>query len=261
MFAVSDDGIRLRLAVDGPEDADALLLLNSLGCDLTMWDAQIEVWAKRFRVIRFDARGHGGSDAPAGNYTLQRLGQDALAVLDAAGVRRAHVCGISLGGITAQWLAAEAPDRVCGLVLANTAARIGTVEIWQARLDIVLSQGMASIADAVLGRFFSDAFRAASPDTVERFRHVLLHNAARGYAGCCAALRDADLRGRVGSIASPTLVIGGRSDVSTPLPDAELLASLIKAAELLVLDTAHLSNVEEPSVFAEAVRRHLEAAG
>jgi 3-oxoadipate enol-lactonase len=260
MFVKTDDGIRLNVAIDGPENGEPLLFLNSLGCDLSMWDAQAGELAGRFRVIRFDTRGHGASDAPGGDYTLDRLGRDAVAVLDATGVEKAHICGLSLGGVTAQWLAINAPAYVNRLILANTAARVGTVESWQARLDTVKSEGMTAIADAVMGRFFCDAFRAAHPAIVETFHHILLRTAPQGYAGCCATLRDADLSRELARITVPTLVIGGRLDASTPLAQAEALANSIKGARLIVLDTAHLSNIEQPAAFTAAVIKHLETA-
>jgi 3-oxoadipate enol-lactonase len=260
MFVKTDDGIRLNVAIDGPENGEPLLFLNSLGCDLSMWDAQAGELAGRFRVIRFDTRGHGASDAPGGDYTLDRLGRDALAVLDATGVKKAHICGLSLGGVTAQWLAIHAPAYVNRLILANTAARVGTAESWQARLDMVKSEGTAAIVDAVMGRFFCDAFRAAHPAIVEAFRHILLRTAPQGYTGCCAALRNADLSQKLDKITAPTMVIGGRLDASTPPAQAEALANGIKDARLTVLDTAHLSNIEQPAAFTAAVIKHLESA-
>jgi 3-oxoadipate enol-lactonase len=259
MIVVCDDGIRLHVAIHGPEDADAVLFLNSLGCDLAMWDEQARELSADFRVIRFDMRGHGRSDPPHGDFMLGRLGQDAIAVLNAAGVKRAHLCGLSLGGITAQWLAIHAPERLKRLILGNTAARIGTVETWQTRHDTVLKHGVGAIADAVIGRFFSEGFRAKSPSIVAGFRQALLATSPVGYAGCCAALRDADLRAEIRHIAAPTLVIGGTQDVSTPIADAEFLADGIAGAGLAIMDTAHLSNVEKPAEFTAHIQKHLEA--
>jgi 3-oxoadipate enol-lactonase len=259
MIVTVDDGVRLTARIDGPLGAPALLFLNSLGCDLTMWDGQARALVGRFRTIRFDARGNGGSDAPDGDYTLERLGRDALAVLDAAGAPCAHVCGLSLGGVTAQWLALNAGGRVDRLILANTAARIGSAEMWAARRQTVLTDGVGAIADVAIGRFFSERFRTAAPETVETFRRILLEASPRGYAGCCAALRDADFRAPVGGIASPTLVIGGALDVSTPPADAEALARAIPGAGLTILNSAHLSNIEQPEAFTDALLKHLEA--
>lgn len=253
-------GASLRMRIDGPESAPALLFINSIGCDLSMWDAQASALAGRFRVIRYDARGHGGSDAPAGDYSLDELGGDAVAVLDAARVARAHVCGLSLGGLTAQWLAIHAPKRVERLVLANTAARIGAAQGWRDRMAAVGEGGLEAIADLALGRFFSEAFRAGSPETVASFRRALVSTPAHGYAGCCAALRDADLRGEVGAIAAPTLIIAGALDVSTPPAQARELAGGVSDSRLIVLDAAHLSNVERPGGFTAALTDHMEAA-
>jgi 3-oxoadipate enol-lactonase len=259
MIVTTDDGVRLHVRTDGPLDAPALLFLNSLGCDLTMWDGQVRALETRFRLIRFDARGHGCSDAPGGEYTLERLGRDALAVLNAVGVAGAHVCGLSLGGVIAQWLAVNAAGRVDRLILANTAARIGSEDIWRARRETVLTAGVGVIADGVIGRFFSERFRNAAPEIVETFRRILLETAPQGYAGCCAALHDADLRGDIGGIANAALVIGGAADMSTPPADAESLARGIPGARLTILETAHLSNIEQPEAFTAALLNHLEA--
>ncbi len=213
----------------------------------------------RFRVIVPDARRHGASAAPEGAYTLDRLGRDALALLDHAGMDVAHVCGISMGGLVAQWLAIEAPARVGRLVLANTASRIGSVASWQEREAVVRDQGLAAIADTVLARFFGAAFRSARPAVVARFRERLLSTPAQGYAGCCAALREADLSAQSDGIACRTLVIAGDEDVSTPPALSQALAAAIPGARLLVLPASHLSNVEQEAAFSGALFEHLMA--
>jgi 3-oxoadipate enol-lactonase len=257
MFVTVNDGVRLATRSDGPPDAEPVLFLHSLGCDLSMWEAQAQALAGPFRVLRFDMRGHGASGAPAGEYTMERLACDALAVLDAANAERAHVCGISLGGVAAQWLAIHAPDRVNKLVLANTAARIGTYESWQARRDAVLQQGLEAIADQVLARFFSEDFRAASPGVVDDFQRILRRTDPQGYTACCAELQRCDLRNELSRVTAPTLVIGGTLDGSTPPAEAQALASLITGARLVMLESAHLSNVEQPEAFNLEVSRHL----
>jgi 3-oxoadipate enol-lactonase len=256
--ARAKDGTTLCASVDGPSDGTALLLLHSIGTDHGMWSAQIQDFSRLFRVVALDARGHGASAAPDGDYTIDRLGTDALAMLDHLGIGTAHVCGLSMGGAIAQWLALHAGDRVKKLVLANTAARIGTVEMWQTRQRSVLTDGMASIADVALSRFFGETFRAAHPETVTLFRDRLTGMSAQGYAGCCAALRDADFRLGVAGIMVPTLVIGGTEDVSTPPAEAEYLAHTIPRAELVLLESAHLSNIEQPENFSVAVSAFLE---
>ncbi|WP_428395145.1 3-carboxy-cis,cis-muconate cycloisomerase [Lichenicoccus sp.] len=253
----TDDGAVLRARLVGPTDAPPLLLLHSLGCDGTLWTPQIRALSQDFRMIVPDLRGHGDTCAPSAPVTLGRLGRDALVILDHARVRRAHVCGISLGGAIAQWLAIEAPERVDRLVLANTAARIGSHVAWQEREALVRTQGMAAVAPAVIGRFFGPDFRKAHPDVASEFLRRLVSMPADGYAACCAALRDADLTARLGAIASPTLVIGGSHDESTPPALAEALAAGIAGARLLIIDAAHLSNLECPAVFNDALREHL----
>jgi 3-oxoadipate enol-lactonase len=255
MFVTVNDGVRLATRSDGPPDAEPVLFLHSLGCDLSMWEAQAQALAGPFRVLRFDMRGHGASGAPAGEYTMERLACDALAVLDAANAERAHVCGISLGGVAAQWLAIHAPDRVNKLVLANTAARIGTYESWQARRDTVSERGLEAIADLALARFFSEGFRAASPGVANGIRRILLRTDPHGYTACCAALQHCDLRNDLGRVTAPTLVIGSTLDVSTLPAEAQALAGLITGARLAILESAHLSNVEQPEAFTYEVSR------
>jgi 3-oxoadipate enol-lactonase len=254
------DGAQLVGEAHGPAEAPTLVFLNSIGCDRRLWDSQVAALADDFRCLVFDTRGHGQSDAPAGDYTLDQLGRDALAVLDAADVRAAHVCGLSLGGLVAQWLAIEAPERVARMVLADTASRIGTVESWEARRKLVLDQGLAAIADMAMERFFSTPFRETRAEAVAEWRARLAAGSAKGYAGCCAALRDADLTAGLARITSPTLVICGEEDISTPPEQARALATAIPGAELRVIPAAaHLANFEQPDAFNAALRAHLEA--
>src|SRR4029078_10845102 len=178
--------------VDGDPAAPVLLLINSIGSTREMWARQMPALKTSYRVIRYDARGHGQSSVPRGAYTLDQLGGDALAILDQLGVPAAHVCGISLGGITAQWLGLNAANRVRSLVLANTAARIGTVESWTERINLVHQTGMSAVADLAMERWFTPAFHARDPETVHVFRTMVQSCPADGYLGCCAALRDAD---------------------------------------------------------------------
>ena len=252
----------LRYRVDGLDDAPALLLSNSLGTTLELWEPQVEEWARTYRVIRYDTRGHGGSPAPPGGYSIDDLGRDALAVLDSAGVTRSLVCGISLGGLTAMWLGVNAPGRVVALVAANTAARVGTVERWTERIAKVRGEGMTAVADMVIGPWFTEGFRRREPEVVSRFHRMGAACPPEGYAGCCAALRDADLRDAVRGIRTPTLVVAGEFDTSTPPAGAEDIRSRISGSALVTLPSAHLSNVEcarefthEAGAFFAASRR------
>jgi 3-oxoadipate enol-lactonase len=248
-----EDGCRIAWRSDGPEDAPVLLLSNSLGTAMAMWDVQLPALTQRFRVLRYDTRGHGASDATPGDYGLDRLGRDAAALLDALAIDRAHVCGLSLGGMTAQWLGVFAPERVDRLVLANTSAHMGPAAAWQQRMARVRADGMAAIVDAVLSRWFTDGFMTHSPAKVAAVRQMLETTSPAGYAGCCAAIRDMDMRPLSHLIAAPCLIIGGTNDPATPPEHARALATAICDSRLLMLPAAHLSNIEQPEAFTSAL--------
>lgn len=256
---ITDDGCRLAFRVDGPADAPLLVLSNSLGTDHSLWAPQVDGLVARHRVLRYDTRGHGASAAPVGDYSIERLGHDVVSLLDAVGEARAHVAGISIGGLTALWLGIHAPTRIDRLVLANTAARIGTRELWEERRRVAMSEGLDGLADAAMGRWFTVGFREARPDTIDAMRDTFRRGSAAGYAGCCAAIRDADLRALAALVSAPTLVVIGRQDPATPAEDGRSLAQAIPGAALVELDAAHLSNVECATVFTAAVEGFLRA--
>jgi 3-oxoadipate enol-lactonase len=244
------EDVQLRCEHSPRPGAPALLLLNSLGTSLEMWDDQIEALQERFEVIRYDVRGHGKSTLGSSReLTIEQLGRDALAVLDACGVARAHLCGLSMGGMTAMLMAQRWPDRVLKIALCNTSAHMPPRESWQARIETVKQQGMPGQVDAILTRWFTAEFRATQPEKVARIRALLLSTQPEGYAACSAAIRDMDLREAIKSITAKTLVIAGAQDPATPLPHAELIASSIADAKLVTLHAAHLSNVERPVEF------------
>lgn len=252
-----DDGCRIRYRLDGPSDAPVLMLSNSLGTPLEMWEPQVKGFAERFRVLRYDSRGHGASDAPPGPYTIERLGRDALALLDALGFSRASFCGLSMGGMVGMWLGVHAPERIDRLVLSNTAAIQGSAELWNGRISAVRAGGMAAVADATIERWFTPAFRAAQRETIEAIRAMILSTPPEGYASCCAAIREMDQRSSLPRIGAPTLVVVGSSDSGTTPAQGEAIASAIPGAQLLTLDAAHLSNVEQAATFTDAVLRFL----
>jgi 3-oxoadipate enol-lactonase len=257
MPVIDADGTPINVEVEGPEDAPPLMFSNSLGTDLHMWDEQAAALRDRFRVIRYDTRGHGRSGAPPGPYSMERLGRDVLKVLSSLGILRVHWCGLSMGGMTGMWLARHAPECIDRLVLANTAARSATQDSWNARIRAVNSKGMAAIADTVLGIWFTKDFRERAKDTIARMRETMLAVPPQGYVGCCSAIRDMDQRWGIADIAAKTLVIAGKHDMATPVAAAELIVSRIKNAKLKVLDTAHISNVEQPTAFTDAVEKFL----
>lgn len=250
-------GGRIHWRVDGPDDAPALLFSNSLGSDLHLWQLQLEA-ASRFRIIRYDTRGHGRSPGTS-SWTLEVLGEDAIAVLDAAGADRADFVGISLGGLTGMWLGVHAPHRVGKLVLANTGAKIGTTDTWNQRIDAVQTHGLAAIADSVLARWFTPGFAATHPEVVAAIRTTLIETPPEGYIACCEALREADLRNEIAAIGAPTLVITGTHDLSTPPALGEFVRHRIEGALLVELPCAHISNVEQAAAFNRAMLDFLSA--
>ena len=252
-IVVTIDGCRVEWDFEGPEDAPVLVLSNSLGTAMDMWKLQLAAFTAQFRVLRYDTRGHGNSGAPAGAYSLDRLGRDVLELLDALGLDRVNFCGLSLGGMTGQWLGVHAPERLDRLVLANTAAYMGPPLGWQSRIDAVLADGMTAITKPVLERWFTPGFLAASPQVIGQVEDQLLATNPIGYAGCCAAIRDMDLRSVIGLITCPTLVITGTLDPATPPQQGAAIVAAIPGAQRTEFAAAHLSNIECPAEFSAAV--------
>lgn len=249
------DGSRMYYRLDGDDSRPVLVLSHSLGVDHGQWDLQMPDLIHHFRILRYDTRGHGASDVPAGDYAIERLGRDVLALTDALDIRQFAFCGVSLGGMIGQWLAAHAADRMSRVILANTSARVADPTGMEARRKAVLDGGMSAIVDAVMGRFFS--LENHSPQ-VSSTRRILLATNPGGYAGCCAAIRDMDNTSLLGSIRIPTLIISGTRDVSTPWPgNGALLAESIPHATTVHLPTAHLSNIERPRSFMTALLNFL----
>ncbi len=257
---MTGDGCRIAYRFDGPTDEPVLLLSNSLGTTMDMWEPQLAAFSKRFRVLRYDTRGHGGSDAPPGGYSLDRLGRDAVELLDALEIARVHYCGLSLGGMVGQWLGLRAPERIDRLVLAHTSAFMGPPLAWDGRIAVVRKKGMAAVADASIERWFTAEFVGTSDASLNNVRAMLLAANVDGYAGCCAAIRDMDLRRLGGMIDLPTLVIGGDADPATPPDHSEALARAIRGSRLLFLSAAHLGNMEQPADFARAVLNFLTSS-
>jgi 3-oxoadipate enol-lactonase len=250
--------VDLNHRLQGPEDAPVLVLANSLGTSLEMWDDQAPALAERFRVLRFDARGHGRSDVPGGPYAIEDLGRDVLGLLDALRIERAHFCGLSMGGMTGMWLGVHAPERIDRLVLCSTSTHMPPRETWDDRAALVRSEGMEAVADGAIERWFSEEGRDERPDAVERVRNGLLQTPAEGYAASCEAIRDHDLRDQVGAITAPTLVIVGDEDPSTPPDHARFIADRVDGARMLEIERArHLLNVEHPGLVTDELIDHL----
>lgn len=259
MSYLDHEGVRLHYELEGREDAPVLVLSNSLGTTLEMWAPQMPALLQHFRVLRHDARGHGRSDVPPGPYSTAQLGADVLALMDHLGIGRAHFCGLSMGGMIGMWLGTHHAGRLDRLALCNTAAKIGTPETWNPRIAKVEAEGMASIVDTVLERWFTDRFRARAPEQVAVVRDMLLNTAPAGYSANCAAVRDMDQRADLASIRVPTLVIAGTHDGSTPAADGRAVADAIPGARYVELDAAHLSNWEQSEQFTQALVAFLTA--
>ena len=235
--------VAVDYVVDGPPDAPPLLLSSSLGATAQMWEPQLEL-ADRFRIVRYDHRGHGRSPVPSGRYELADLGADALALLDRLEIERAHLVGLSLGGMVAMWVAAHAPERVGRLVLLSTSAKLGPPQAWADRATAVRAGGTGAIADTVVGRWFTPEYASAHPDVVRRFRDMIAATPPDGYAACCGAIERMDLEPELTRIRAAALVIAGTDDPATPPVHAERIVAGISGATLELLPrAAHLANV------------------
>ncbi|GAA5235283.1 3-oxoadipate enol-lactonase [Verticiella sediminum] len=244
---------RIYWRTDGDPKLPALVLGNSIGTDFSLWDTLLPRLLRHFYVLRYDMRGHGASDAPPGEYTLEQLADDAQAVIAAAGIEQYDFCGISLGGMVGMALAARQPAGLRRLVLCNTTARFPDRAMWAARIDTVLKNGMGAIAEAGLARFFSPEFLRTNDMSVQRVRNTLLGIDPVGYAGCCAAIRDMDLQPLLAKIAAPTLVVTGEFDQSTPPAVGAALAEQIAGSRRVNLRCAHIPCVEAPTAYGDTL--------
>jgi 3-oxoadipate enol-lactonase len=253
MPVIQSDNCSINVRIDGHDSAPALVLSNSLGTNLGMWDSQVEALSKHFRLVRYDRRGHGQSGVPAPPYTMEMLGRDVLAIMDGLGIKKANWCGLSMGGMVGQWLGANAPERFDKLVLCNTASYYADKSAWADRINAVKVGGLAAVAAGVANRWFTSGFIEREPDKVERLRQMVRETSLEGYLGCCDAIRDMDHRDLLLKITTPTLVIAGKHDVATTPADAEFIRARIPGAKLVMLDAAHISNVEQAEKFTAEV--------
>ena len=255
---VRTNGIETHYVIEG--DGPWLTMSHSLACNLSMWDEQAKLLARRFKVLRYDTRGHGASGAPPGPYTLDQLADDAKALFDALGIRRAHWVGLSMGGMIGQTLALLTPETLQSLSLCDTSSRIPTEAqpLWDERIAVAETKGMDPHVEPTVARWFTPKFVEARPDVVNPVRDMIRRTSARGYAGCCHAIRALDLTDRLSVITLPTLIIVGAQDVGTPVAASKAIQERIKGSELVILDPAsHLSNLEQPEAFTQALQKFL----
>lgn len=251
--------VDLHPTVTGPEDAPPLLLGGSLGSTAEMWQPQVEALSTDFRLVRFDLRGHGRSPVPEGPYTMAGLGEDVLALMDHLGIGRAHYAGISLGGMIGQWLAVNAPDRIDRLALLATSPYPGSPQNWLERAALAREKGPGALADAVVGRWFTEDYAQAHSDEVDELRDAIAGTPAEGYASCCEAISRWDVREELPRVTAPTLVIGGAQDAATPVwGNADLIAERIPHAQLVVLDhAAHLLSWQQATRVNTLLTQHM----
>jgi 3-oxoadipate enol-lactonase len=249
----ADDGCPINVSVEGRDGAPVLMLSNSLGTDLHMWDDQAPEFSKHFRLVRYDRRGHGKSGAPKGPYSMERFGRDVIAVADALKVKKFNWCGLSMGGMVGQWLGANAPDRVEKLVLSNTNFNYADKTPWNDRIKLVKEKGLGELANLNMERWFTKDFRDRAPQALARMKEIFLTTSPIGYVACCEAIRDMDFTASNPTIKAPTLVIVGKQDPATPPAAGEAIARQIKGAKVAALDASHISNIEQPKLYAETV--------
>lgn len=252
----------LHYTLDGTPGKPVLVLSNSLGTNLHMWDTQVAAFTEHFQVLRYDTRGHGASLVSAGPYSIEQLGRDVLALLDALNLPRVHFCGLSMGGLIGQWLGINAGERLLKLVVCNTAAKIAGPDVWNPRIETVLRDGqaaMVALRDASIARWFTPGYAAANPAQAKRITDMLAATSPQGYAANCAAVRDADFRAQLGAIQVPTLVIAGTEDAVTPPAGGHFIEEHVKGAQYAEFHAAHLSNVEVGEPFSRRVIDFLTA--
>ena len=253
MPEINADGCRIHVEVEGPEQAPVLMLSNSLGTNLHMWDDQVAAFARHFRLVRYDRRGHGQSDVPKAPYSMERLGRDVLAILDGLGIAKVNWCGLSIGGMVGQWLGANAPERFNKIILANTSSYFPDPTNWQTRIKLIKEGGIAAVADAVISAWLTADFREREPQATQNLKTMLLSTPPAGYLACAETLSTLDQRAFLPDIKSQTLVIAGRHDTATPLAANEFIRSQIPGASMTILDAAHISNLEQPHAFTDAM--------
>lgn len=236
----------------------ALVFSNSLGTNFKMWQPQIDHFQQDFFVICYDTRGHGASSAPQGPYTLDQLGQDVVNLLDHLNIEKATFCGISMGGLTGQWLAINKPERFSHVVVCNTAAKIGQEQAWNERAALVREQGLAPIASTAAGRWFTEPFIQSNAATVATLSNDLGAGSPEGYASCCEALAKADVREQLKDIQVPVFIVAGQQDPVTTVADGEFMQQRIANAELFEINASHISNIEQPEAFNQAVQAFIQ---
>jgi 3-oxoadipate enol-lactonase len=256
---INTNGIETNYVIEG--DGPWLVMSHSLASNLTMWDAQAKLLARDFKVLRYDTRGHGGSSAPPGPYTLNQLADDAKALFDGLGITRTHWVGLSMGGMIGETFALKYPGVFQSMVLADTTARRppNAAEMWGERIRIAQAQGMDALVESTLARWFTEPFRQTREDVMERIGGHIRNTPVAGFAGCCEAIAKVDVLDRLHEIKCPTLVLVGEQDHGTPPEMARAIAANLPRAKLVIIPSAaHFSNVEQEKAFNDALLPFLD---
>ena len=259
MPTFTSDDAQINYQTFGDATKPALIFSNSLGTNFKMWQAQIDFFQQDFFVICYDTRGHGASSAPQGPYSIDQLGQDVVNLLDHLNVEKAAFCGISMGGLTGQWLAIHRPERFNQVVVCNTAAKIGQEQAWNDRAALVREQGLQPIASTAASRWFTEPFIQSNATVVNNLQNDLAAGSAEGYASCCEALAKADVREQLKDITVPVLVVAGQQDPVTTVVDGQFMVERIANSQLFEINASHISNVELPNEFNQAVKQFIQA--
>jgi 3-oxoadipate enol-lactonase len=253
----ADDGCPINVEIEGAANAPVLILSNSLGTNLHMWDEQAKTWSRHFRLVRYDRRGHGKSGVPKGPYTMDRLGRDVIAIADKLGVKTFNWCGLSMGGMVGQWLGANAPDRVEKMVLSNTNYHYADKQPWEDRIKFVKEKGLHALVGAQMERWFTKPFRDSADPAIDKIKEMFIATDPAGFIACCEAVRDMDFRQSTPRITAPTMVIVGSKDPATLPEHGEEIHKMIKGSKLVSLEAAHISNLEQPKAYTETVLNFL----
>ena len=257
---ITANGISMNYTLDGPANAPVVTLSHSLATTLAMWEPQLKALTARWRVLSYDTRGHGGTDAPRGGYSLDLLADDAQALLRALGIQRTHWVGLSMGGMIGQTFALKFPNMFQTMVLADTTSRYApeALPLWQGRIKTAQTQGMEALVESTLGRWFTEPFRKSHPEVTARVSAMIRATPVPGYVGCCTAIPQINVTDRLKEVKCPALVIVGEQDAGTPVALSREIHAALPGSELVIIPQAsHLSNLEQPAAFNRALATFL----
>ncbi len=257
---ISVNGLEVAYRFDGPEDGHVVLMANSLMSDYSMWDWNVPALADRYRVLRYDKRGHGGSHTTPSPYSISQLADDAVALLDALQIQKVHFIGLSMGGMIGQQMGARYPERVYSLSLCDTASEMPPRNLWEDRFEVARKDGIPGLVDGTIKRWFTAPFIERAPQDIEKVRQMILGTGVEGYIGCASAVRDMAQTTMLLKIKAPTLILTGRQDPACTVEQATVLNRMIDGSKMVLIEeAAHLSNIEQPAVFNQIIREFIDS--